>query len=141
MTETEVSWSLSAESTGSQYRAMSIDRVSNLKFLSGKLGPAKPEDLLWVAIGDANLVALQTLPPGADTSLNLVDAEPLLVQKPRHGNAVHAPAEGTAPEFWAVILIGAGLIWSQLRRKTRHSAIRFTAPQESTPQSQLRGMP
>jgi hypothetical protein len=110
------------------YQTVSIDQAGKLLFPSLKAGIARSEDLLWVAIGEAGLFRLQASPPNGDAALYLFKAERVLVQNTGHGAARHAPKESTAPEIWAVILIGAGLIWSQLRRKTRHSAIWFTAP-------------
>jgi hypothetical protein len=110
-------------------QAASIDRGSDWQFPSGKLGLAKPEDLLWVEIGDTSLSGLQHSLSNADTALYSIETKHFLAQTMGHGSAVRAPTEGTAPEIWAVILIGAGLILSQLRRKSLHGAIRFTAPQ------------
>jgi hypothetical protein len=110
------------------HQAASISYRGDLLFPSVKFALARPEDLLWAAIGEANLFGTQFSPPDADPTLYLVGTEHLLVQNTGHGSASRAPTDSTAPETWAVILIGAGLIWSQLRRKTRHSAIRFTAP-------------
>jgi len=110
------------------YRTASIDHGSELPFLSGKFTLARPEDFLWTAIGEANLFGLQFSPPDTDTALYLVGTEHLVNQKARHPGTVSAPAEGTKPEIWALMLIGAGLIWSQLRRKSRPSPIRFTIP-------------
>lgn len=110
------------------YQATSVDRESVLSFASGKLGLVNPEDLLWVAIGDTGFSSFQTTQSIADSSLYLAEADHFLTEKTGRNGADHAPAESSTPEIWATILIGAGLIWSQLRRKTRHGAIRFMAP-------------
>ena len=109
------------------YKTASIDRAGELRFPSLKTGIARSEDLLWVAIGDAGLLGLRASPLGGDTGWNLFETERLVVPNAGPGNAGSTPKESTAREIWAVILVGAGLIWFQLRRKTRHSAIRFTA--------------
>ena len=109
------------------YKTASIDRAGEVQFPSLKTGIARSEDLLWVAIGDAGLLGLRASPLDADTAWYLFDADRQFVQNAGLDNAGSAPKESTAREFWAVILVGAGLIWFQLRRKTRHSAIRFTA--------------
>jgi hypothetical protein len=109
------------------YKTASIDRAGEVQFPSLKTGIARSEDLLWVAIGDAGLLGLRASPLDADTAWYLFDADRLFVQNAGLDNAGSAPKESTARETWAVILVGAGLIWFQLRRKTRHSAIRFTA--------------
>ncbi len=108
------------------YKTASIDRAGEVQFPSLKTGIARSEDLLWVAIGDAGLLGLRASPLDADTAWYLFDADRLFVQNAGLDNAGGTPKESTAREFWAVILVGAGLIWFQLRRKTRHSAIRFT---------------
>jgi hypothetical protein len=108
------------------YKTASIDHAGEVQFPSLKTGIARSEDLLWVAIGDAGLLGLRASPL-EDTAWYLFDADRLFVQNAGHGNVGSAPKESTAREIWAVILVGAGLIWFQLRRKTRHGAIRFTA--------------
>lgn len=103
------------------YQTASTSRGTGLPAPSGKLGMVSPEDLLWVAIGDTGYSGFQTLSSSADSALHLAEAG--------HIGAAGAPAaQGASSEIWALFLIGAGLIWSQLRRKSRHGAIRFTAP-------------
>ena len=110
------------------YHAGPVDHGGDLQFRTVKTGVTRPVELLWEASGDTSFPGPQPLPWNADTPLYPVEAEHLLTQKTGYGNSVRSQSEGTAPETWAVILIGAGLVWSQLRRKSRHSAIRFTAP-------------
>ena len=109
------------------YKPASLDRVGTLQFSSTGMGLAKSEDLLWMTLGDAGVTAGQFLSSNADTTLYLANADRLFIQKTGPDGAVRAPVEGGVPEIWAVMLIGAGLIWSQLRRKNRHSAIRFNS--------------
>jgi hypothetical protein len=110
------------------YQRASTDRMGDLQLPSLNMGMMRPEDLLWIAMGDASLAANPASHLNFDAALHSAEADHLLAQKIGHASTVHAPTEGTAPEIWAVILIGAGLIWSQLRRKTRNDPIRFTVP-------------
>ncbi len=105
------------------YRAVSINHRGDVRFSSGILELAKPEELVWLAIGEPNRLGLPLPRATSETTLHSVEAKHLLVHKTGHGSA---PTENTAPEIWAVILIGVGLIWARLRRKTRRGAILFT---------------
>ncbi len=112
--------------TPSLYRFGSLDHGGDLQFPRSKVGFTRQEDLLWVAIGNATLFNLQPLASNADAALHLVEADRFRARKTDHDNAIHAPSDGAAPKAWAVILIAAGLVWSQLRRRNRRGAIHFT---------------
>lgn len=105
------------------YATASIDQGKNLPLPSAKASLPGPEDILWVAIGEAGPLGFAAAAWPAGAALPPAEAQGAL----SHAlvNTAGAPGEGAAPEIWAVVLIAASLVWFQLRRKSRPGAIRF----------------
>jgi hypothetical protein len=115
------------DSRESLYRSVSIDRDGQFRFPEFELEFARSEYPLKWALGRAEFAGPPAASLPADTALHLLGANRPLLQNPERGQRKLASKEGTAPETWAVVLIGAGLAWLQLRRKSRQTAIRFSA--------------
>ena len=111
----------------SLYPTALIDHAGILQFPSLRSELAMPEDLLWIAPGDAGPFGLRAVPREPDMIYSLIEAQGPVHQNAGHASPGRTPAtEGNGAEIWAAMLIGAGLILFQLRRNTRRIAIRFT---------------
>jgi hypothetical protein len=87
---------------------------------------ASSQDLLWVILGDATRPILYVPTLNGDKPMQLSNAGAPLSQNGKSAAPTGAPEERAAPGIWVIFLIGAGLIWSHMRRKGRHQSIRFT---------------
>jgi hypothetical protein len=87
---------------------------------------ASSQDLLWIILGDATRPILYGPTLNGDKPMQLLRAGAPLSQNGKSAAPTGAPEERAAPEIWVMFLIGAGLIWSHMRRKGRHQSIRFT---------------
>jgi hypothetical protein len=112
--------------TQSLYQLGSLDHAGDLQFSLAKAEFTRQEDLFWVAVGNATLFSLQPLASNAAVALHPVESDHFRTPKENIDSAVRPTSEGAAPKAWAVILIGAGLVWTQLRRRNRRGAIHFT---------------
>ncbi|HVY06914.1 MAG TPA: hypothetical protein VHB46_13140 [Burkholderiales bacterium] len=65
-------------------------------------------------------------PAGPRTLLN---GDTRIDRESTHAAALVAANAGTESELWAVFLVGAGLVWFQLRKKSRRDPIKFNGQQ------------
>jgi hypothetical protein len=108
------------------YRTAGITHAHALQFPSLHPRIASSQDLLWMVIGDATRPTLFVPTLNGDKPMTSAQADVLRLQNATSSAPAGAPVERTAPGIWALFLIGAGLVWSHLRRKGRHQSIRFT---------------
>lgn len=107
------------------YQMLRIGNADTHAFPSLKIRTAISEELLWMEIGDTDLIGLRVASSNGDSTP--YSSPPMGTSRnAAQAGSVSSREDTTAPEIWMVILIGAGLIWSHLRRKARHHSIRFS---------------
>jgi hypothetical protein len=101
----------------------SVPRATEPQTRSAKPGPTNSRDfLLRVKTGPGDVVAQSTRAiskPDLNSSIH-TEKKP----SPGTGSRENAKESGSAG-IWAVLLMGAGLIWFQLRRKNRRNSSRL----------------
>jgi len=122
---------LSGGATEGPYQRVRIRQFAgNQAFFSLHALAVSPEDLLWIAIGDTGLPGFNASTFNVHTPSYLFELDTGIPTIRRTGReaASSVRVDRTAPKVWVMLMIGAGLIWFQLRRKVRHHAIRFFPP-------------